>query len=98
MQMLILKAVELQQQAYRILEELNLLNFLSQYGQAKVVGSVALGLMTWEDIDIDLESNGDIDAEGYWQTAAYLLEQEKITLITLVDNRKNVEKNRPISM
>ena len=95
---LVVQEEELQRQAHEVLEALNLLHFLSKYGRPKIVGSVALGLMTWRDIDIDLEIAGEIRAEDFWQTAKYLLAQDEVTLITLVDNRKMIEKNRPPSM
>jgi hypothetical protein len=95
---LIIQEEKLQRQAYEVLEALNLLHFLSKYGRPKIVGSVALGLMTWRDIDIDLEITGKIRDEDFWQTAKYLLAQDEVTLIILVDNRKMIEKNRPPSM
>ena len=95
---LIVQEEELQRQAHEVLEALNLFHFLSKYGRPKIVGSVALGLMTWRDIDIDLEIAGEIRAEDFWQTAKYLLAQDEVTLITLVDNRNMIEKNRPPSM
>ncbi|MBT7914861.1 hypothetical protein HN588_13240 [Candidatus Bathyarchaeota archaeon] len=95
---LIVQEVELQRQAHEVLDALNLLHFLSKYGRPKIVGSVALGLMTWRDIDIDLEITGEIREEDFWQTAKYLLAQDEITLVTLVDNREIIEKNRPPSM
>jgi len=54
--------------------------------------------MTWRDIDIDLEIEGDLKEEDFWDTAKYLLALEKVTLITLVDNRQLIEKYRPPSM
>jgi hypothetical protein len=95
---LIVQEKELQRQAYEVLETLNLLHFLSRYGQPKIVGSLALGLMTWRDIDIDLETPEEIRDKDFWQTAKYLLAQNGVTLVTLVDNRKRIEKNRPTSM
>jgi len=95
---LIVQEEELQRQAHEVLEALDLLHFLSKYGRPKIVGSVALGLMTWRDIDIDLETAGEIRTKEFWQTAKYLLAQDKVTLIILVDNRKMIEKNRPPSM
>jgi hypothetical protein len=95
---LIVQEEELQRQAHEVLDALNLLHFLSKYGRPKIVGSVALGLMTWQDIDIDLEITGEIREEDFWQTAQYLLAQDEITLVTLVDNRKMIDKNRPPSM
>lgn len=44
---------ELQQEAHKILGEIHLMNLLSKYGKPEVIGSVALGLMTWRDIDIE---------------------------------------------
>jgi len=58
-------------QAHEVLEALNLLHFLSKYGRPKIVGSVALGLMTWRDIDIDLEITGEVNDQDFWQTAQY---------------------------
>jgi len=95
---LIAQADELQQQANGVLIALDLLNYLSRYGHPRVVGSVALGLMTWRDIDIDLEVTGDLREEGFWETAKHLLGQDNVTLLTLVDNRQLIEKNRPLSM
>ncbi len=93
---LIIQADELQQQAFGILKAINLVQYLSKYGQPRIVGSVALGLMTWRDIDIDLEVEGDQKEEDFWYTAKYLLALEKVTLITLVDNRQLIEKKSAI--
>ena len=95
---LIAQADELQRQADGVLITLDLLNYLSKYGHPRVVGSVALGLMTWRDIDIDLEVIGDLIEEDFWETAKHLLRQDNVTLLTLVDNRQLIEKNRPTSM
>jgi len=95
---LIDQADELQQQAQEVLETIDLLNFLSKFGQPKIVGSVALGLMTWRDIDIDCEVLGKIKEEDFWESAKYFLAIEKVRLITLVDDRQSIEKNRPPSM
>jgi hypothetical protein len=95
---LIAQEEELQRQAHEVLGILNLLHFLSKYGRPKIVGSVALGLMTWRDIDIDLEITGEIRDEDFWQTAQYLLARNEITQVTLVDNRQMKEKNRVPSM
>jgi hypothetical protein len=95
---LIAQADELQHQAQEVLESIDLLNYLSRFGKPIIVGSVALGLMTWRDIDIDCEIPGNIKEEGFWEAARYLLALEEVRLITLVDNRQSIEKNRPQSM
>lgn len=95
---LVVQAENLKQQAHLVLERLNLLHILSKYGQPIIVGSVAMGLMTWPDIDIDLVTKGEINEEDFWQTARHLLAHPDITRITLVDNRQCQELNRPKSM
>ena len=95
---LVVQEKELHRQAYEVVKALDLLPFLSKYGRPRIVGSVALGLMTWRDIDIDLEITGEIRDQDFWKTAKYLLAQDKVTLVILVDNRKMIEKNRPPSM
>jgi len=95
---LVVQAEELQGQAHKVLEALDLLHFLAKYGRPRTVGSVALGLMTWRDIDIDVEITGEIRDKDFWKTAKYLLAQDGVTLIILVDNRKMIEKDRPPSM
>lgn len=45
---------ELQKEAYEVLEKLDLLNILSIYGEPQIVGSLATGLMTWRDIDLEV--------------------------------------------
>lgn len=44
----------LQSEAQEILDKLELMQLLEKYGEAEVIGSVALGLMTWRDIDIEV--------------------------------------------
>jgi len=95
---LITQADELQDQAQEVLESIDLLNYLSRFGKPIIVGSVALGLMTWRDIDIDCEMPGKLKEEDFWEAARHLLTLEQVRLITLVDNRLSIEKNRPQSM
>jgi len=88
----------LQEQAREVLAALGLLQFLSKFGRPRIVGSVALGLMIWRDIDIDIEIAGEIHDEHFWKAAKHLLAQDQVTLLTLVDNRGLVERDRPPSM
>lgn len=91
------KQTELQKQAAEVLTRLDLINELSKYGKTKIVGSVALGLMTWPDIDIDLESKKEINSEDYFKIIKYLFKQKDIKQLILIDNRSAFEKNRPQS-
>lgn len=92
------KQTELQKQATEVLARLNLIDAISKYGEVEVVGSVALGLMTWPDIDIDLESRKGINDEDYFEIISYIFRQKNISRIVLIDNRSSFEKNRPQSM
>jgi len=58
------RADRLQREAHAVLDDLGLLMFLAPVGHAKIVGSLALGLMTWPDIDIDVEVVGDPRVRG----------------------------------
>jgi len=86
---LVARADALQREAYAILADLDLLSLLSANGRPRIVGSVALGLMTWRDIDIDLEIAGEIRADDVWATARYLLGRDEIGLVLLADDRGN---------
>ena len=55
---------DLQKEAYEVLEKLDLLNILSTYGKPEIVGSLATGLMTWRDIDLEVVDK--IDEDKYW--------------------------------
>jgi hypothetical protein len=92
------KQTKLQKQATGVLSSLDLVNTLLKYGEVKMVGSVALGLMTWPDIDIDLESNSEINDKDYFEIVKYIFSQKNIKQLKLIDNRNSFEKNRPKSM
>jgi hypothetical protein len=88
----------LQKQADEVLGRLDLISILSKYGKAKMIGSVALGLMTWPDIDIDLESNVGVNDKDYFKILKEIFGKKNIKQVMLIDNRDSFEKNRPESM
>ena len=88
----------LQKQATDVLSNLDLVNILSKYGEVKLVGSVALGLMTWPDIDIDLKSDSEINDKDYFEIMKHIFGQKNVKQLMLIDNRSSFEKNRPKSM
>jgi len=92
------KQDDLSKLAIEVLARLDLINILSKYGEAKMVGSVALGLMTWPDIDIDLKSNIEINNQDYFTIVNSIFLQKNIKQVILIDNRNSLEKNRPKSM
>lgn len=95
---LIKKQVSLQSQAQEVLKNLDLINLLSRYGKPRIVGSVALGLMTWPDIDIDLISKNEINEKDYFEIVQKLFDQENIKQLVLINNQTSFEKNRPRSV
>lgn len=85
------KQDNLQKEAVEILDKLNLLDFLSKLGNAKIVGSFALGLMTWKDIDIDLTVD-ELKENNYFQAVQYLFSNPEVKRLILSDNRILSEK------
>lgn len=75
----------LQKRAHFILRKLKLIEFLSKFGVPKIVGSVATGLMTWPDIDIDLCAN-KLDKVGYFKVANYLFGLPCVKRLVLANN------------
>ena len=84
---------ELQAEGREVLEKLQLIPFLSKFGTPNIVGSFALGLMTWPDIDIELVK--DINEDEYWQTVHYIFEKENLKNITIMDYRTSDNPNTP---
>jgi hypothetical protein len=95
---IIKKQVILQQQAKEVLSRLDLINILSKHGKVDIVGSLALNLMTWPDIDIDLKSAKEINKKSYFEIIQRIFNQKSIKQLMLIDNRNSFEKNRPQSM
>lgn len=81
----------LQIEASEILNKLALLDFLSKFGNAKTIGSMALELMTWRDIDIDLAVD-ELKENDYFQTVRYLFSNSEVKRLILSDNRQLNDK------
>lgn len=88
----------LQEQAFAIIEKLNLKRILGTYGQCSVVGSAAYGLMTWRDIDVDVVMGNTPTDDEYWKIVKSLFSLPNVKLLTLVDDRRHTESDRPKSM
>lgn len=89
---------KLQREANEVIEKLNLIKILSEYGKVEVVGSLKYGLMVWRDIDLDLVFENEILETNYWKIIEKLFLNKKIQSITLSDNRNIEDKNRPKSL
>jgi hypothetical protein len=87
------KQSELQNEAKEVLEKLDLMNILSSYGTPKIMGSLATGLMTWKDIDIEL-TNG-IDEDKYWDVVKKLFHTPGYKHLNIIDFRNSTNPNSP---
>ena len=88
----------LQKGAKEVIEKLNLIKVLSEYGTVNIVGSLKYGLMAWRDIDLDLVFENEILESDCWKIAEILFSNKNISSITLSDNRNSEDKNRPKSI
>lgn len=99
MNKLLKKAKQLEMDALEIFSDLKLDKFFADFGEVKLVGSVTYGLMSWEDLDIDLITKAVPDDELFWKTAKFLMKNKNTKLLLLADNRNGQkELNRPKSI
>src|SRR3989344_518624 len=89
---------KLQKQAFEVIEKLDLNNILGKYGQFSLVGSIEYGLMTWRDVDANLAMPADPTDNEYWEIVKAIFSLPKVKLLTLADNRQQIETDRPKSM
>lgn len=64
--------VNRKEQANHILYDLGLLNELNKYGTAHIIGSYKMNLMTWNDLDIDVENNS-MSLDKLYHLTKYIL-------------------------
>lgn len=83
----------LHEKALKIIKELNLIQLLSKYGEVKIVGSVALELMSWSDIDIVVYSSPNTD--NFLKVIKDLFLKKPVYSINIQDFRKSIYPNRP---
>lgn len=84
----------LQEEARLVLNKLQIINILSEFGKPKIVGSFYTGLMTWRDIDIELEQ--EINDELYWKTVNKLFyDQSGLKYLTLINFKNSKNPNTP---
>jgi len=92
---LVLQQNKLQKEGNSILEKLQLLQFLSKYGKPVITGSLATGLMTWRDIDIELVDEKK-SFQNLFDTVSYLFGIDNIKNIQLNNNiRGRIRANNP---
>src|SRR3989344_9525652 len=85
----------LQKEGKEILEKLDLVNFLSQFGEVNIVGSYSLGLMVWRDIDFEVIVE-KVDKEIFKKLANYLIDLDLVRIdFGFLDNRKRQNEKTP---
>ena len=87
------KQAVLQKEAHEVLGKLQLLEILSKYGKPEIVGSVALGLMTWPDIDIEVVT--DLKEEYMWEVAKHLFNFFNVIDVGIADHTKGKVPHLP---
>lgn len=83
---------KLQQDADWVLEQINLFQLLSKYGEVKIVGAKDLGLMVARDIDISVIVP-EIDRKVWQELVSQLMVTKHIRKVTAVDEYNYDEKN-----
>lgn len=81
MNALLRRAEDRRRRAWQIIEELDLINRWSRYGQPVIVGSVRLGLVVTPDIDLEVYSDNPRIAQGF-QVMAEVAESSHVVGIT----------------
>lgn len=84
---------ELHKEAEKVIEELDLINFLSPYGPVDIGGSYKTGLMVWRDIDMGvmfLPSEDEL-----WKIARKIYDKPHINSLTIMNNLKRQNPHYP---
>lgn len=80
------KQVALQKEAKALLEKMQVINLLSEYGEVTIVGSLATGLMTWPDIDIEVTTDKLPSRDEVGKLATQLFTHPENERMVLLDN------------
>lgn len=71
----------LQDEASRVIAELDLISLLARAGRAEQVGSVVSGLMVWRDIDVGAVSPG-LSVNGAWEVMRPIIARPEVTRVS----------------
>lgn len=89
---------ELQAEAQQLIEKLGLIKLLSKYGAPTIVGSTALGLLVWRDLDIEVAVD-KFSREYISEIAAILINSQTYRVdITFIDNLDKHNPYNPIGL
>lgn len=83
----------LNKKALLILKDLHLIEILSKFGEVHIVGSVALGLMSWPDIDLIVLAKPNV--KNFIKLVSDLFPMRLVYSMNIQDFRKSIYPNRP---
>jgi hypothetical protein len=86
---LLKRQMQLQQEGQQVLTELGLLDILIKIGTPEIVGSLATGLMTWRDIDIEVQKT-PVESE-MWEIANFLFSNRNVRSVNVADYRYRLD-------
>ncbi|MDO8498896.1 MAG: hypothetical protein Q7S44_03870 [bacterium] len=92
---------ELQKEAQGVLEDLDLMNLLKEFGEPHIVGSLALGVMTWRDIDLEIvvgKLDKEVVAEVIKQLVVKTIYKIDVTFSDNIARFNNSNPNSPQSL
>ncbi|MBP7927784.1 hypothetical protein KAZ57_01415 [Patescibacteria group bacterium] len=78
-------ATSLKKNALKIINDWDLLNYLSKFGGAYIVGSVELDLMTWRDIDVEIIADNIPTKNNAIEISGYLFNKIGVRKVTPID-------------
>lgn len=87
----------LQKEALKQIDELQLGKVLSPFGEVVIVGSVATGLMTWPDIDIEV-IGGKFPSKKDFSNLKKALSTKGVSDVSFIDNRDSAASHLPAGL
>ena len=92
---LIARQAWLQEQVRKIVAERDLLAIASSAGCAEIVGSYAMGLMVWPDIDLTVTVPGSPDLDAALELVPRLMKEAGAHRLTFADHRDGTHPELP---
>ncbi len=85
----------MREKALNLLDKWNIAEYLNKYGDAYTVGSVALDLMTWRDIDLEVICNKEPTREDALEVVEILFVENDFRKVTPIDYREGEGVSKP---
>jgi hypothetical protein len=79
---LLAQAARLREEAHSLLYDKGLLEVVRSVGPACVIGSFALDLMTWRDLDISVQLSDEKDIPGFFDIGRKIIDRFQVSRMT----------------